>query len=120
MSQYYAMGGVTLWNPSNGASRLFLRQLAVFEEELGLSAGIGPMESDECRVHPVALGVFANALLAHQLQSRHAVIRALGEGFTMTVLALAGRAGAVIDWGPGPEAAGLRAKVRELDRCMTG
>ncbi|WP_245985008.1 DUF6086 family protein, partial [Streptomyces tateyamensis] len=34
MSQYYNMGDETLWNPSNGASRLFLRQVAVFEEEL--------------------------------------------------------------------------------------
>jgi hypothetical protein len=43
MSQYFDMGEETLWNPSNGASRLFQRQVAVFESELGLPSGIGPM-----------------------------------------------------------------------------
>ncbi|MFJ1756988.1 DUF6086 family protein [Kitasatospora sp. NPDC088134] len=93
MSQYYELGGETLWNPSNGASRLFLRQVAVFEEELGLPSGIGPMEADECRIDPVAFGVFARALLARQRQIRHAVMRALTEGFLLTVLALAERSG---------------------------
>ncbi|MFJ4677859.1 MULTISPECIES: DUF6086 family protein [unclassified Kitasatospora] len=93
MSQYYDRGDETLWNPSNGASRLFLRQVAVFEEELDLPSGIGPMVSDECQVDPAALGVFAHALLARHRQTPHAVVRALTEGFLITVLALAERAG---------------------------
>ncbi|GLW71474.1 hypothetical protein Kpho02_37730 [Kitasatospora phosalacinea] len=138
MSQYYDLGDETLWNPSNGASRLFLHQVAVFEAELGLPSGIGPMEMDESQVDPAALGVFANALLDRYQQSLHAVVRALTEGFLLTVLALAERAGVGIRWEPSAPAPGaglrdvqvpvgasapdgvaeLRRKVRELSRFM--
>ncbi|MER5640508.1 DUF6086 family protein [Kitasatospora sp. NPDC002227] len=121
MSQYYDLGHETLWNPSNGASLLFLRQLAVFEEELGLPSGIGPMENDECQVDPAALGVFANTLLAKDLRTHHAVVRALTEGFLLAVLALAERAGVEIRWaepGSPDRVEVLRGKVRDLDRCM--
>ncbi len=30
MSQYFHIGDETLWDPSNGASRMFRRQVAVF------------------------------------------------------------------------------------------
>lgn len=79
MSQYYDVGDETLWNPSNGASRLFLEQLAIFEAEIGLPSGIGPMEADECQVDPAALDVFVNALLAWHRGTRHVVVRALSE-----------------------------------------
>ncbi|MER7753880.1 DUF6086 family protein [Kitasatospora sp. NPDC097643] len=105
MSQYYDVGEETLWNPSNGASRLFLRQVAVFEEEFGLPSGIGPMESDECQVDPAALEVFANSLLARHRETQHAIVRALTEGFVITVLALAERAGVEVHWEPPPSAA---------------
>lgn len=141
MSQYFDLGGETLWNPSNGAARLFLGQLAVFEAELGLPAGIGPMENDECQVEPVAFGVFASALLAQHRHTWHAVIRALSEGFVVMVLALAERAAIEPDWAdPGVAAQGerdvqvpafpglvdqgdaqgrrLRERVREIDRAM--
>ncbi|AWI31978.1 hypothetical protein E3E14_24525 [Streptomyces sp. ICN441] len=36
LSQNFDMGDETLWNPSNGASRMFRRQVAVFEAEPGL------------------------------------------------------------------------------------
>ncbi|MFD7450997.1 DUF6086 family protein [Kitasatospora sp. NPDC059827] len=134
-----------LWNPSTGASRLFLRQVEIFEEELGLPSGIGPMEADECQIEPAVLGVFANAILARHRRTRHAVVRALTEGFVLTTLALAERAGAEIHWEepPGPTSAAdlrdvqipmtvagsgseeqwtwgeeLRRKVHELDRAM--
>lgn len=93
MSQYYDVGDETVWNPSNGAARLFHRQVALFEEELGLPSGIGPMEMDECQIDPAVLGVFAEALVARHGRAGHAVIRALSEGFVATVLVLAERAG---------------------------
>src|SRR4051812_40421513 len=93
MSQYFDMGDQTLWNPSNGASRLFLRQLAVFEAELELPSGIGPMEADECQVDPVIFEVFVNALLVQHRRTQHAIMLALSEGFIATVLVLAERAG---------------------------
>jgi hypothetical protein len=41
MSMYFDIGDETLWNPSNGAGRLFLWQVEVFEAELGLPPGTG-------------------------------------------------------------------------------
>jgi Family of unknown function (DUF6086) len=55
VSQSYELGDVTLCNPSNGTSRLFLRQVALFEEELALPSGIGPMEQDEAQIDPLSL-----------------------------------------------------------------
>ncbi|ALV37930.1 DUF6086 family protein [Streptomyces sp. CdTB01] len=144
MSQYFDIGDETVWNPSNGAARLFLRQVAVFEAELGLASGFGPMENDECRMDPAAFEIFVNALLAQHRRTSHAVILALGEGFTATTLALAERAGIPVDWallGAPPEgaltdvqvssptglsappdgetwASRLRQKARELARSM--
>jgi hypothetical protein len=144
MSQYFDIGDETLWNPSNGTSRMFRRQVAVFEAELGLPSGIGPMENDECQISPEALETFVNALLAKHRRTSHAILLALSEGFTATVLVLAERSGIKVDWARheatpearleevqvsvvtgmsapahgGVWAAGLREKARALGRHM--
>ncbi|MFW5418135.1 hypothetical protein J0910_16105 [Nocardiopsis sp. CNT-189] len=125
MSHYYELGEETLWNPSNGVSRLFLAQAAAFEAELGLPSGIGPMAEDECRIDPAAFGAFARALLTRYRSTGHPVAAALSEGFTAAVLVLAERAGlrATLPGAPAdPAAAGrtarLRERARELDRSM--
>ncbi|MEU6477984.1 DUF6086 family protein [Streptomyces sp. NPDC047017] len=145
MSQYFDVGDETLWNPSNGASLMFQRQVAVFEAELELPSGIGPMENDECQISPNTLKTFVDALLAKHRRTSHAIWLALSEGFIATVLVLAERAGIEVDWaqrGAAPQApfddlqistdtgvstsvgegrvwsAGLREKARELGRLM--
>lgn len=144
MSQYFYMGNQILWNPSNGASRLFQRQVAVFEAELEPS-GIGPMENDECRIDPATFEIFVNALLAQYRRTSHAIMLALSEGFVATVLVLAQRAGIRVDWaelGSAPDgalhdvqisavtgmsapaeghawSAALRQKARELGQSMS-
>ncbi|MFI6285041.1 DUF6086 family protein [Streptomyces sp. NPDC051018] len=144
MSQYYELGDTTLWNPSNGASRLFIRQVEVFQAELGVPSGIGPQEADEYRIDPAAFGVFVNALVARHRRTSHGVVLALSEGFLATTLALAERAGIEVCWTPPPPAPGegfrdvqvpapagaplgagdddwadrLRRKAREMDRLM--
>ncbi|QTE01647.1 DUF6086 family protein [Streptomyces cyanogenus] len=144
MSQYFDMGDETLWNPSNGASRLFQRQVEVFEAELELPSGIGPMRNDECQIDPAVFGAFVHALLARHRRTGHTVVLALSEGFVGTVVALAERAGIDIDWGRleafpdgplsdvqvsatgvsappedgGPWAAAVRARAAELGRGM--
>lgn len=97
MSHYYELGEVALWNPSNGASRLFLRQVALFEEEVGLPSGIGPMRNDEAQISPEVFEVFVHTLLAWRRRTHHAVISALSDGFLATVLVLADRAGIVVE-----------------------
>lgn len=121
MSQYYDLGDETLWNPSNGASRLFGRQVAVFEAELELPSGIGPMENDECQIDPVIFGIFVNALLAQYRSTSHAILLALSEAFTATMLVLADRAEIEVNWAVADtesEESGLREKARELSRHM--
>ncbi|MGW0860638.1 DUF6086 family protein [Streptomyces sp. NPDC002690] len=106
MSQYFDLGDETLWNPSNGASRMFQRQVAVFEAELELPSGIGPMENDECQINPVTFETFVNTLLTQHRKSSHTIWLALSDGFTATVLALAERAAIQVDWarhGAAPE-----------------
>ena len=98
MSQYYEADGVTLWNPSNGPSRLFLRQLPLFEAEVGLPSGIGPMVSDAAIVSPASFGEFASALLAWRAQTSHPVLQALSDGFISVCLVLAERAGVELNW----------------------
>lgn len=93
MSQYFDVGDETLWNPSNGAARLFLRHVRLYEEELGVPSGFGPMENDECEIDPAVFGAYVDALLDLHDRTRHAVIDALSEGFVATVLVLAERAG---------------------------
>ncbi|WP_331733892.1 DUF6086 family protein (plasmid) [Streptomyces sp. NBC_01220] len=98
MSQYYDLGDRTLWNPSNGTSRLFMSQVTVYQAEVGLPSGIGPMESDECQIDPVAFAAFVDALLAWHSKTRHAVMATMSEGFVATVLALAEIASIEVSW----------------------
>lgn len=98
MSQYFELDGTTLWNPSNGASRLFLNQVGFFEEELGVSSGIGPMESDVCEVTPVVLEVFLATVVAWRGRTGHAVVQALSDGFLATLLVIAERADITMPW----------------------
>ena len=98
MSQYYELGDRTLWNPSNGASRLFMSQVTVYQAEVGLPSGIGPMEADECQIDPIAFEAFVIALLAWHSETRHAVMASLSDGFVATVLALAEIANVEVSW----------------------
>ncbi|MEV6881320.1 DUF6086 family protein [Streptomyces sp. NPDC051135] len=98
MSKYYDLGDRTLWNPSNGASRLFMSQVTAHQAEVGLPSGIGPMEADECQIDPVAFAAFVDALLAWHSETRHAVTATMSEGFVATVLALAEIANIEVSW----------------------
>ncbi|WP_405691229.1 DUF6086 family protein [Streptomyces sp. NBC_00057] len=98
MSQYYKLSDQTLWNPSNGASRLFMSHVTVYQAEVGLPSGIGPMEADECQIDPIAFAAFVDALLAWHSKTRHAIMATLSEGFVATVLALAEKANIEVNW----------------------
>ncbi|MFD2121765.1 DUF6086 family protein [Streptomyces cirratus] len=114
MSQYYDMGDETLWNPSNGASRLFMSQMSVYQAELGLPSGIGPMQADECQIDPIVFKEFVDALLAWHRRTGHAVMAALSEGFVATTLVLAERAGIEVT---GSQAASPRTAALRTFRC---
>jgi hypothetical protein len=98
MSQYFDIGGETVWNPSNGAAQLFLRYVRLYEEELGVSSGFGAMRNDECEIDPRVFETFVNTLLRWHDSRSHQVIDALSRGFTATVLVLAERARIEVEW----------------------
>lgn len=98
MSQYYALDGVTLWNVSNGASRLFLGQVALFEEEVGFPSGIGPMVGDEAQIGAEPFEAFVAGVLAWRGRTNHAVLAALSDGLIATLVVLAERSGVVVRW----------------------
>jgi hypothetical protein len=75
---------------------VFLGLVRLFEDELSLASGVGPMEADECQVDVERFGTFAQALLTYRGASNHQILHALTDGFVITVLALAERAGAEV------------------------
>ncbi|WUA85930.1 DUF6086 family protein [Streptomyces pseudovenezuelae] len=81
---YFDISDETLWNPSNSAGRLFLRQVEVFEAELKLASGIGQGkywgDPDTLEVDPVVYAEFARGLVAWHCQTGHSVILTLSEG----------------------------------------
>jgi len=117
IEQYYDMGDQTLWNPSNGASRLFMSQVSVYQAELGLPSGIGPMQADECQVDPVAFKAFVDALLAWHRRTSHVVMAALSDGFVAMVLVLAERADIEVNWSPAGFAEGDGVKDVQVPRA---
>lgn len=107
MSMYFDIDDETLWNPSNGAGRLFLRQVGVFEAELGLPSGIGQGkyrgDPSTLEVDPAVFAEFVRGLVAWHCRTGHSVIIALSEGFVATAIALARRAGVDVEMpDPGP------------------
>ncbi|MGW3287647.1 DUF6086 family protein [Streptomyces sp. NPDC001002] len=119
MSKYFDMGDETLWNPSNGAGRLFLKQTEVFEAELKTPSGIGPGENwgdpDTLEVDQAAYAEFVRALVAWHCRTGHTVILALSEGYVATALALARRAGIEVTMPepvPGEESGGVRYDIQ--------
>lgn len=111
---------VILWNPSRGPSALFLGQVRLFEAVFGRASGVGPMESDECEVDLTVFDSFARTLAVEPMLRRHPVGRTLGQGFLVTVLAVAIRAGLTDGWPPPTDASEgeLRERASELERLM--
>ncbi|KOX00746.1 hypothetical protein ADK65_14110 [Streptomyces sp. NRRL B-1140] len=118
MSMYFDVGDETLWNPSNGAGRLFLRQLEVFEAELGMPSGVGHRhegDPDTLEVDPAVYAAFVRRLVAWHGRTGHSVILALSEGFVATAVALAWRAGIEVELPPpglGPVAGAVQPDVQ--------
>lgn len=105
MSQYYHLDDVTLWNPSQGVSGVFIAQVRLFEAQIGVDSGIGPMEADESPISLELFEEFVSALLAWRVRTNHAIVVALSDGFIATCLVLAERAGARLRWPGAPTGA---------------
>ena len=115
MGMNFDMGDETLWEPSNGAGRLFLRQVEVFEAELKTPSGIGQGkywgDPGTLDVDPAVYADFVRGLVAWHCRTGHSVILALSEGFVATAVALARRAGIEVGM-PEPESSDVGGGVR--------
>ena len=99
MSQYYNVDGKSVWNVGMSTSIQFLRFVRDFETELELPSGIGPMYGDDAEIDVPAFGTFATAFLKwYSVRTYSDDIEMLTAGLLTIVLALAKRAGAVVDW----------------------
>ncbi|MGV9405458.1 DUF6086 family protein [Streptomyces sp. NPDC003667] len=112
---YFDIGDETVWNPSNGAGRLFIRQVEVFEAELKLPSGIGQGryrgDPDTLEVDPAVYAEFARGLVDWHCRTGHSVVLALSEGFVATAVALARRAGIEVEM-PEPRSGDVRGGVQ--------
>ncbi|MFF8191786.1 DUF6086 family protein [Streptomyces bobili] len=117
MSQYYEVGGETVWNPSTGVSQVFLGYVRVHEERLRMPSGFGPMRNDECEIDPAAFEAYLQALVDWYDRTSHSVLAALTEGFIATLLAVAHRTG--IEVRP-PEGHGWAARALALSVELHG
>ncbi|MEV3933717.1 DUF6086 family protein [Streptomyces sp. NPDC049944] len=120
MSQYYKLSDRILWDPSNGASRLFMSQVTAYQAEVGLPSGISPMEADECQIDPIAFAAFVDALLAWHSKTRHAVMATMSEGFVATVLALAEKANIEVNWHAAERAESRYLKTLQIPMQSSG
>ncbi|MFG3580707.1 DUF6086 family protein [Micromonospora chersina] len=93
MSQYFQVGDLVLWNPSNRVAELFVRTGNAVAELVDTPTGIGPMQADEYDIDLDVFADFVDALVAQYLSSSHTILRSLLEGFTATALVLVDRAG---------------------------
>ncbi|MBO0805246.1 MAG: hypothetical protein J2P25_19480 [Nocardiopsaceae bacterium] len=110
MSQVFKVGETTVWNPSNGVGRLFVRSADALAPLVNLPTGIGQAHSgdpDEWAVDMAAFEVFVGALADRYQRSSHVILRSLMEGFIATALVLVERGGGrmpsqAADRGPEP------------------
>jgi hypothetical protein len=96
VSKYFKVDGLTLWNPSNGVARLFVRSAEAMVEFAGCEVGMVDTGWDSYEVDPVAFGAFVEALAHGYLRSNHPVLRVLLEGLLATALVLIDRAGGTV------------------------
>ncbi|WP_433651601.1 DUF6086 family protein [Micromonospora zamorensis] len=93
MSQYFQVGDLVLWNPSNRVAALFVRTSEAVAALVEVPTGIGPMRADEYDIDLDAFVGFVDALVVQYMSSSHAILRSLLEGFIATALVLVDRAG---------------------------
>ncbi|SBT44155.1 DUF6086 family protein [Micromonospora auratinigra] len=92
MSQYFQVGKVDLWNPSNRVAELFVRTSEAVAPLVGVPTGIGPMRADDYEIDLDVFVGFVDALVSQYRRSSHPILRSLLEGFLATALVLVDRA----------------------------
>lgn len=121
MSRYFQVGDDVLWNPATRVARLFAATAETLAELVERPSGIGPVEEDEYEIDLPAFIAFTDHLVRYHARSNHTIMRTLMEGFIVTALGLAERAGAAvpaIDELDGPDVRELAERARPIERTM--
>jgi Family of unknown function (DUF6086) len=97
MSQNFKVHGTTIWNPSNGVARVFVRQAEALEPIAGKKSGLRAVISDDTyEVDVPAMEDYVTALLEQYFRSRHTLYRMMVGGVLKTCLVLLDRAGSSV------------------------
>ncbi|MFF3855555.1 DUF6086 family protein [Micromonospora sp. NPDC002575] len=92
MSQYFQVGDLVLWNPSNTVAQLFARMTEAMVLVAGCPSGVGPdIGRDEYEIDPDAFAAFVDALIARYLSTDHPILTAMLEGYLPAALVMVQR-----------------------------
>ncbi|WP_405681133.1 DUF6086 family protein [Streptomyces sp. NBC_00868] len=81
MSVYFQIDGTDVWNPSNSVAKLFVSQVEVVEQGLGLPrSGLGPILDDECNIDGHLFNPFLSALVRRHRETNNLPLMLLIEG----------------------------------------
>lgn len=94
VSQYFQVGDLVLWNPSNTVAQLFARMTEAMVPVAGCPSGVRTdMGRDEHEIDPDSFAVFVNALTARYLSTSHPILTAMLRGYLPAALVMVQRSG---------------------------
>lgn len=93
MSQYFEVGDLVLWNPSNGVALLYARAVEAVAPLVEVPTGVGECIADEYEIELDVFVAFVDSLADRYLNSNHPILRSLVEGVLATSIVMVQRAG---------------------------
>jgi hypothetical protein len=94
VSQYFQVGDLVLWNPSNTVAQLFARMTEAMVPVAGCPSGVGPdIGQDEYQIDPDTFAAFVDALTIRYLSTNHPILTAMLEGYLPAAVVMVQRSG---------------------------
>jgi hypothetical protein len=94
VSQYFQVGDLVLWNPSNTVAQLFARMTEAMVPVAECPSGVGSdIGRDEYEIDPDIFAVFVDALTKRYLATNHPILTAMLEGYLPAALVMVKRSG---------------------------
>jgi hypothetical protein len=118
MGMSFEIDGEILWAPALQVGRLFHGQANLISELFGEPSGVGEIIADDCQLDPPVFSAFVTAMVRRYERSQHVILRSLLEGFLVTALALADRAGLAPPDLPAADLAAWQEAAARLERKM--
>jgi hypothetical protein len=94
VSQYFQVGDLVMWNPSNTVAQLFARMTEAMVLVAERPSGVGPdIGLDRYEIDPRIFAAFVDALTARYLSTNHPILKAMLEGYLPAALVIVQRIG---------------------------